>query len=361
MAVVPQKFCIFVAGLTGSDLFYPTNPFGFGLLWPNPVALLSGGFELLRIPVINETGGSSQALDLGLGGPSVGYYGPLMTYLRLNGFGVYEIRQDWRVPLRQDGSRLVELIRKLSSLSVLNPAKVHILCHSRGGLVVRYALGILNDLGELGRIARVVGLGVPHRGSLLAAYNLGGPYEFSLRLQQMSDWFVGNSFGQLTLGNVQQTLRSWPAVYELLPDPVRTWLPAGVAAGLYTAANWAGVPYPPVPAYLTAAAANWSSLPDPPAGVDWVDVAGVGVPTVYTADNTAAIIQRDAEINSSAGDGTVPFPSATQAPRKCISTPTDHSGLPVDPRLWPAILAALNDGLALNVSLPGSVFRTPGG
>lgn len=359
MADALADVVIMVPGFTGSNLYYTWNPFGLNLLWPNPAKLVAGGFQKMRIPVAGESGGNPDSLRLGLGGPIMPYYGNLVTYLRYRGWTCSNGLHDFRVPVAEDGARLAQIVRLSSQLGGFSPGKCSIVCHSRGGLVTRYALGLLAATGELARVRRVVGLGVPHQGALNAVYNLGGPYSFAEKLHHFSMWASAHSFGLLSLGDVQATLRSWQGVYELMPDPLRNSLTAGVGPQLYVSANWAAVPQPPVASYLAAAAAAWSALSAPPADVEWIDVVGYGLSTAVNTPSAANAIGRELDEYSLAGDGTVAEWSAHQSPRRQLRTPTKHDMLPLDSRLWPYVHELLAVGLASDVTLGGDVLNTP--
>lgn len=85
--------------------------------------------------------------------------------------------------------------------------RVIVLAHSLGGLVARYWIG---PLGGWRRCSALLTLGTPHRGAPKAL-----------------DWLVNG----VTLGHVRQraataALRSWPSMYELLPQYPAVWADA---------------------------------------------------------------------------------------------------------------------------------------
>ena len=94
--------------------------------------------------------------------PSVHYFNAVADHLRDHGHTVLEPQVDPIGSIQNRGTQLAEKILKQT-----NPAdKVHILAHSMGGLDSRFAITNRDDLAE--RIATLVTIGTPHRGSPVA-------------------------------------------------------------------------------------------------------------------------------------------------------------------------------------------------
>lgn len=94
--------------------------------------------------------------------PSVHYFNLVADHFRDLGHNVLEPQVDPIGSIENRGTQLAEKI-----LRQTNPTdKVHILAHSMGGLDSRFAISNREDLAE--RIATLVTLGTPHRGSPVA-------------------------------------------------------------------------------------------------------------------------------------------------------------------------------------------------
>lgn len=94
--------------------------------------------------------------------PSVHYFNMVADHFRDLGHNVLEPQVDPIGSIQNRGTQLAEKI-----LRQTNPAdKVHILAHSMGGLDSRFAISNRDDLAE--RIATLVTIGTPHRGSPVA-------------------------------------------------------------------------------------------------------------------------------------------------------------------------------------------------
>ncbi len=347
-----NRTVILVPGILGSTLRDPYLPPPFGVVWLNPTRLLTGSFPRLRLAVPGESAPAPSGPPLAPGFPLPLYYGLLIAYLEHRGWRVVCPAADWRVPLPQDALRLRDLIRVEAK-----SGPVRLLCHSRGGLVARHALAFLSQLGELASVERVVGLGVPHTGSLEAATNLACWGGAKRKIEDLDRYIPAFFSAVLGTDQVRDVMRSWPALYELLPAPSASWIAPATVAALYVPATYASSSFRPVPAYLTAALAAWSSIPPVPAGVDWVDVAGVGVQTAVGVPAVGRIAERGSFSVSLAGDGVVPSASAHQSGRRLLTTPTQHDMLPLDGRLWPYLDQALAAGLVADIDLGGRVLR----
>lgn len=346
---------ILVPGFLGSSLSLAIGGLPSVGLWLNPAALLAGLFRRLALPVDDRPLFATGDGFLTPGMPLAAYYGLLDVYLDNHGWDCISAEADFRRPLTEDAARVVELVRVKAAA-----APVRIVCHSRGGLVTRIALGTLAAAGQLGMVARVVGLGVPHVGSLNAVSALSGRAPLIRHIETLSKYGYGLLGLLIDPLPVRDVLRSWPALYQLLPDPGRSNLPADVLAAVYAPATWGPDTLPPYPPHLTAAAAAWPQIPDVPAGVQWIDIAGFGTETAVGVPGAEAVASGGQWSYSQDGDGTVPVTSATQAGRPKVLTPTQHDMLPNDGRLWALISTILRDGLAGNITLGGRVLALPG-
>lgn len=366
MAVAPKPL-VFVPGITGSYIYFPFSLIRLisaaafqKVLWPNPQEILNGGIEKMRFewPGYPAPTPNNYLLP---GGPLGPYYGGLWDYLRANNYRIITFAMDWRRQVAIDGINLANVIRANTDLGATPPVQCYIVAHSRGGLVTRYALSVLAGTGELGRVKRVVGLGVPHRGSILAVDNLNGPWGWANDLSSLTQRIGSLTGGVLDAGNVQAALRSWPSVYELLPDPVRTWLDPVEVAKLYVQANWLPIPAAVIGQLLTAAQSAWAALPDPDPSVGWLNVVGIGYPTPVGAATAAEMIAHESEISEDQGDGVVPVQSATLPNRPTLTVPTSHGALGYDQRNFQRVVAYLDTGDQNSYTLPGEPNAVPGG
>ncbi len=94
--------------------------------------------------------------------PTIHYFNCVADHLREQGHVVLEPQVDPTGSVRERGNQLAEKILKQTAPG----DKIHILAHSMGGLDARYAISKRTDLVE--RVATLVTIGTPHRGSPVA-------------------------------------------------------------------------------------------------------------------------------------------------------------------------------------------------
>jgi triacylglycerol lipase len=118
--------------------------------------------------------------------PSLHYFNGVADHLRENGHTVLEPQVNPIGSIQSRGDQLAMKILKQTSPN----DRVHILAHSMGGLDARHAITNRNDL--VPRIATLVTIGTPHRGSPVADAIVSGsgplfqaiPNSFKHKLQQ---------------------------------------------------------------------------------------------------------------------------------------------------------------------------------
>lgn len=339
-------------GILGSELrfrlLFPIDQ----LVWLNPAVLIAGGFRALVLPVPGDGGIPPPGNLLSPGPFQPHYYGMLRAYLETRGWRVASPLADWRRPLAYDAALLAETIR-----GEAGSGSVRLLCHSRGGLVARAALGLLAAAGQSGMVSHVVAMGTPHAGSLAAAQALAGWASAELILEDLGRYLPLASPLLIGALPVLRAVRSWASVYELLPAPGSTWVVGIDPAALYLPATYAGSPLDPAAAYLAAAAAAWAALPPVPAGTPWVDVAGLGVLTPDGVPDVSRVVRPGSMTEDLAGDGVVMLASAHQGTRRLVTTPCAHDLLPVDGRLWPYLHLAFLGQLDADVAIQGFVLQ----
>lgn len=346
---------IIVPGLLASKINRPALVGWLATIWLSPPNLLAGFFDWLALPLPDQPGlPPSYAITLP-GTPIGALYGPLSAYLTLRGWPVLTTRADWRRPLSYDGELLLAQVR---TQGLIGP--VGLVCHSRGGLLARYVANRLAALGELNKLECVVTLGTPHVGSMNAVLFLSGQGSLLDRLANLGTNIRGVRVQTLAFSRIREVLRSWPSVYELLPDPDRSTLPAPERAAVYQSATYTGQPSVPYQPHLDSAVQTWRALPDFPAGVRVLRVGGEFVDTIQGFSAPPAPGYLPPFTWSGDGDGTVPTTSSFWPGDQGVLVPCAHDALPLDGRVWPYIHACLGGETGINVTLGGDVFN-PGG
>jgi len=301
---VPTPIVLLVPGVSGSELFTPPTLFGFGppiRVWLNYAVIAGGGWRWLTLaadgvsPTVPLTG------PLVPGGPLGDYYGLLITSLNNRGWPVSWPRLDWRQEIALDGARLAAYIRTLTQYS-----PVHLVCHSRGGLVARSALGLLAASGDLGLIGRVVGLGVPHYGSWQACGLVAGWNPTGRLISQVIYGIESIVLNPLLAGTLDPTIRSWPSSYALMPSPLAPGLTPAESAAVWTASLWEEIGIPVADQWVGGSYSAWLALPAPPAGVPWLDVIGTGYNTPVSLVGSLPPASIASLTQSTDGDGVVP-------------------------------------------------------
>lgn len=350
-----ENTLIFVPGFLGSSIGYHRKrilpPFP---IWLNPTAILAGYFPRMRLAVPGEDEPPPAGGDLDPGPPLPFYYGFLMSSLRALGWNVVAPVFDWRGPIEQDALDLYGLMKTHGA-----SGPVRVLCHSRGGLVTRYALALLQAEGKLGLVRRVMSLGTPHTGSMLAVQLLACYHATKKRLTDLGKFLPGVVVRHLGAAEVAHVMRSWPGAYQLLPKIGAPWNLPDPGDALYHRVTYQASPANPVQAFLDAAKATWATLPTEFPGVDWIDVIGLGVQTPVGIPDITKITQSGQMTWDVNGDGVVPSGSAHPVVRRYVSVPCAHDLLPFDGRLYPYMHAGLASGLPADVQLGGSVLALP--
>lgn len=318
---------LLVPGFAGNEL---RNPDLFGIrgarVWVSPVNLFLGGWERMRLNPSGSGPAPGVFLSLRPGGALREFYNAPADYLRARGQNPVDAVIDWRYRLSQNAVELVRQIRELSGLG-----QVSIMAHSRGGLVTAFALNLLADAGELDRVRNVVTLGTPWAGSYLPVLYLAGGDRLNRAVSAGLAARLGRSWPLDYRSTPQELFASWPASYELLPDPAAAAANGDpLAAQLYDPASWAATGATVNADRLAEARGLWPERRPMPAGVRWLAVVGDGYGTagpVASLDNLAdpASVPDDLD-----GDGIVPLWSATRGTRETVTLQLDHRALCTD-------------------------------
>jgi Lecithin:cholesterol acyltransferase len=202
---------------------------------------------------------------------------------------------DWRLSNRYNARRLEAVVdealgRWRESAPHRAQARVTFLCHSMGGLIVRYWAEVL---GGFEVTDRIITLGTPHRGSLDGLMTLVG----GMRLGR----------GRLSL-DLTDFARSLPSLYQLAPD----YACIESAGGLLYPREFAGLPG--VDGNLLEDGGRFhaeireAARRNGPAAARCLPIVGVRQPTATTArvegDRLVALDTIDGE--DEGGDGRVP-------------------------------------------------------
>ncbi len=239
------SLCFVLPGFGGSGLRAEGGLAAIlGPYWFEPSRLLVAGPRVLTLA---DDGQSPLLLNptLRSKGQSAGYYGPIMGVAEQVGYVVVWCDYDWRLRLETAANHVAELIDQTVAQWPLHTpgdpiTRIAVLAHSQGGLVARLAYPLVGGAARA-LWTRTVYLGVPH----------GGTHQSGASLDLQGKWFAMLLCGALarysvawweilTLGTLKTMVRSWPAVYEMLPTfAAGPWgdLDPG-AALLYMASNY---------------------------------------------------------------------------------------------------------------------------
>lgn len=270
------------------------------------------------------------------GEPQWSHYWPMMTYLQYRGWKVVAPTGDWRRPQTFDANLLYEYILELE-----DEWPLVVVCHSRGGLILRRALAKLWATGNGRAVLRVVGFGVPHAGSMNAVSLLAGFHSLLKTLIDIGEVLGSWLFSGLLPQVIYDVVRSWPGVYELLPAPGAKWVKGTTVEALYSPSTYAGSPLEPISALLAAAYKQWADVPPIPSGVEWIHAYGYGVNTPVGLEAEGPVTEVGDLKFAKSGDGTVQSDSACPDGRAWMSFPCVHDMLLCDGRVYGATHTAL--------------------
>lgn len=348
---MPRGTVILVPGLLGNELRIPGLSRDGDLAWLSVPVMAYLGFEALALPTADRPGVPKPGQRVIVGFPLESLYRFCIQYLQLRDWEVVPVQFDWRRDIFSSAVILTDRIRTLSE-----DEPVYIIAHSRGGLVVRQSLGMLSADERPERVRRVIAVGVPHVGAITAVATLGDcsawiqKLRFGLRLA--TPWVSPLDWSD----RVSTLLRSWPGLYSLLPDPVRSGLAASTIDAIYDPASYSPDGIDPYLPHLVSARVAWSNVPDVFPSVEWVDCVGVGIDTLAGLTLPLDLDRRRGYAIGN-GDGTVSTGSAGFTGRVRITCPSSHDALLRDGRLLERIHAALLDMPVFDQTIGGGVSR----
>lgn len=346
---------ILVPGIGGNNLYTPPTFFGLAprsRIWLNPATMGAGGWRLLGLGPDGISPDVPFAGSLIPGPPLANYYDALAKQLEALGWVVLGAEVDWRLSLSRNVDALVRQVGRQQGRG-----SVHLLAHSRGGLLCRAAMPALASAGYLDRLGWCAGLGVPHYGSWEAAGLLAGwnsTANFLALVLEHSAAILSLGF---VLGPLRHVITSWPGAYELLPNPLAPGVSPAEINAIYDPAEWEASGVPVSPTWLAAARTGWASLPLIPQSVDWFDVVGRGVMTPVSLRLGQSLEASTSWNWTQSGDGAVRTDWAVQPGRRKISTPTSHGAMTYDLRVIQRVSEALRDGLRSDEVIEGPVLQ----
>lgn len=302
-----RPLVLVLPGVTGSTLL--SNQGQLGLIWVSIPALLAGKLALIALGPDGQT--DAGGVQIVAGEPLALYYLPIQLHLRhLGGCDVLAFPYDWRRTPHALAEHLRAFLTRLRAGG--EQRKVHLVCHSMGGLVAR---GFCQRFPHEARalVEQVIMLGTPNYGSCEPARNLT----------------VGSSTLQLARtvnprNEPTRVARSFPSIYAMLPAPAECYprgaplpYPFAQATLDYFAAE--SYPYDDISrAHLEQARRAYAAQTDEPLPVPAQVIAGYGLPTCTGVLKTSAADERPLfdfdTLTSTQGDGTVPLASVTALP-----------------------------------------------
>lgn len=326
-----QQWILFVPGTAGTSLweapFGPGSPASIHRLWINKLRLALGAWQQLTLAIPDPP---PPGLPLNLGVWVEDYYTPFLQRLGARGWAIDGFFEDWRQSVLANG---VDLAQKILMMHQTYGVPINVIAHSRGGLLVRWALGTLQQEGQLGAVGRVVGLGVPQWGTWCGPGLLAGWAQPAIGiLQLIADLVTGINTGEVA-PQVLDVVATWYTGYELCPSPSAPGLPIDQAVGLYTASAWDPALRSLSQSLMTQAKGAWATIPAPPANVPLLSVIGFGLDTPTGWREGTAFGPQANALYSSDGDNTVPAAWAHYGSEAQLFTPTNHAGLVQDGRV----------------------------
>lgn len=259
--------------------------------------------------------------------PGIGWqvYGPIIQHLKDNGIDTQVFTYDWRQDIRVSADRLSEFIDAHTATG----ERIHLVGHSMGGLVARAYAGRTQAAG---RIDRLLTVGSPHTGTVLAypSWSGGQIWNDNLFMKIALTTVVKRCNQTHRISDIQTIRQYVPSTQNLLP----------VFNYLTDKKSGQSIPY-------AGMSAQNSWLPDvsfiPPFGGAWVgSIHGVGRNTLVSLSVKSPNkrkIERDLwddgkpadKFSSPDGDGTVLADSASIPDAENISIPGDHIGIITTP------------------------------
>lgn len=316
---------VVIHGVMGSQLIAYDRAGVASRLWMNAIGIMSGGLKRLRL---DEDGRRPADCDVDVHASGVlkRPYGELLLTLSRH-WQVRGFAYDWRKDVRIAAAELDAQI----SLFADDREPVHIVAHGLGGLVARTYIKSHPAQRERAAGGRLILLGAPNHGAPLALRMLTGVDAIVKRLAMIA--------GPLTETELLTILQSFPALYQVLPSPLRRpeWEP------IYRAESYSDPR--PSPRHLASAREHHEWLADVVQPDGTVNILGYGRSTPSGVDDPAHLNGATTYAETTAGDGWVPIELGTLdglPDGSAFYVDEHHGGLTSNAK----VLAALDDLLA---------------
>ncbi len=324
----PRGNVIIIPGLLGCSLseFTAVGPVR---LWLDMPQLAAGAFARLRL----EPDGRSAVHDVRPSGVSPCTYGALLLTLGQH-WNVRTFWYDWRKGFELAADELAG--RAATWFGADEP--FHIVAHSTGGLVARsFVRRHPRQWQAGGGKTRLIMLGTPQHGSFTACQLLTG---LDLTLRKLAA-----AQRQGSVSEIVDVVRTFPAVYALLPSPLRE--PA--AAALYDAEVWDAAPISQ--AHLDQAKRFHESLATAVDPGRMVQIVGCHQPTLSSIKDYQQLDQEESYQLSTQGDGLVTHAFAELAtsqgqPIRTYYVDQRNANLPIHPDVLLEVCDLLDSGMS---------------
>ncbi len=276
----------------------------------------------------------------------------LVNTLTAAPYNVSTVAYDWRLDITATAAKL------LTKYAGQFTAPFAVVAHSQGGLVAR-SMFQQAGLGSpfQNNLKRMVTLGTPHWGSYAAVQSLthlssyygliasfAAPTAYT-PTQILAALLTSNPFGFL-----DQVIASWPAIYQLCPNPAqandvadpgrnRVPVPANYTGGSF-GNNFVSAPW------FADAEVFWSSFgtaATQPVSPVLVCVRGSGFPTDGTLDATGSLFL-ESSYASEDGDGVVTVNAATLGTQGLQTVASKHGDIPLNPSVVANIVGWIEGG-----------------
>ncbi len=267
--------------------------------------------QLIWISYLQVFVGHTRALSLGGGGDKTAhatgvlerYYTKLRLRLQSKGYDARFVPFDWRRSVVDLGAEL------LKEISDAEKGRIHLVCHSMGGLVARAAAHIHRKAFD-----KIIQLGTPNFGSFSPVTAFRGANPTANKVAALDQTQSVKDYIKL--------FASFPGLLEMIPNPARY-----SGANLLDRSNWPSNTDAALSAKALAAADKVQKTALADGDKDFWLIAGVDQDTIVGAELDADK-KEFTYLTSTEGDGTVPLAFALLDNVKTYFVAEEHGALP---------------------------------